>query len=198
MKKFLFCIFLMIAGAALFAQEAEDEAPPEIINAEDTADKVYAVGDIGPAGGTIFFDRGFKGDGWRYLEAAPAGAEFQAQWGSYRSNVTNTMPGVGFGKENTRLIVDRLAGLREVNRAAQLCAEMDINGYKDWFMPSKDELNLMFRNLKRAGIGGFANDWYWSSTERSRDFGWNQKFILGNQDGNHKDRVGRVRAVRAF
>ena len=32
----------------------------------------YKVGDIGPAGGYIFYDRGYYQDGWRYLEAAPA------------------------------------------------------------------------------------------------------------------------------
>lgn len=32
----------------------------------------YQVGDIGPAGGYIFLDKGFYSDGWRYLEAAPA------------------------------------------------------------------------------------------------------------------------------
>ena len=32
----------------------------------------YKVGDVGPAGGYIFFDKGSYSDGWRYLEAAPA------------------------------------------------------------------------------------------------------------------------------
>ena len=32
----------------------------------------YQVGDIGPAGGYIFYDRGYYENGWRYLEAAPA------------------------------------------------------------------------------------------------------------------------------
>ena len=32
----------------------------------------YKEGDIGPAGGYIFYDRGYYQDGWRYLEAAPA------------------------------------------------------------------------------------------------------------------------------
>lgn len=32
----------------------------------------YKVGDIGPAGGYIFYDRGYYENGWRYLEAAPA------------------------------------------------------------------------------------------------------------------------------
>jgi hypothetical protein len=68
----------------------------------------YKIGDTGPAGGIVFFDRGFTGDGWRYLEAAPAGAEFTAEWGAYQKDVSNTMTAVGFGKQNTKIIVDRL------------------------------------------------------------------------------------------
>jgi len=32
---------------------------------------IYAVGDTGPAGGIVFYDKGSESDGWRYLEAAP-------------------------------------------------------------------------------------------------------------------------------
>ena len=32
----------------------------------------YKIGDEGPAGGVIFYDKGEYSDGWRYLEAAPA------------------------------------------------------------------------------------------------------------------------------
>jgi len=189
MRKFLLCVLSMVIGAGLFAQQTAEAGSSE---------KIYNIGDIGPAGGIVFFDKGFYGDGWRYFEAAPAGSEFKAEWGSYRQDITNTMTGVGFGKENTRLIVERLNGLREVNRAAQRCASMDINGYKDWFLPSKDELDLVFKNLKLAGLGGFSDSWYWSSSELGKKDAWNQKFISGFRDGNSKDRMGTVRAVRVF
>ncbi|MDR2951881.1 MAG: DUF1566 domain-containing protein [Treponema sp.] len=189
MRKFLFCVLIMLVGAGLFAQEAGQSA---------SSGKTYNIGDTGPAGGIVFYDNGFYGDGWRYLEAAPAGSEFKAEWGSYKQDVTNTMAGIGFGKENTRLIVDRLNGLREVNRAAQRCAALDINGYKDWFLPSKDELNLVFRNLKMNELGGFGISWYWSSSEYGKRDAWNQSFASGFKDGNSKDRMGNVRAIRAF
>jgi len=42
----------------------------------------YKVGDTGPAGGIVFYDKGDDSDGWQYLEAAPPEFEFEANWNS--------------------------------------------------------------------------------------------------------------------
>ena len=44
--------------------------------------KSYNIGDKGPAGGTVFYDKGDNSDGWQYLEAAPVEFEFTANWNS--------------------------------------------------------------------------------------------------------------------
>jgi len=162
--------------------------------------KTYKIGDTGPAGGIIFFDRGFISDGWRYLEAAPAGTEFQAKWSDNWKDVLGTDTAVGSGKRNTQLIVERLKAWGEKNCAAQICAGMDINGYKDWFLPSKNELDLMYKNLKQKGLGGFLSDngWYWSSSHESFSNAWGQTFRDGNQGGYIKSFTESVRAIRAF
>jgi hypothetical protein len=74
-----------------------------------------------------------------------------------------------------------------------------LGGYSDWFLPSKDELNLMYTNLKVAGVGGFVANGYWSSSEDNAHSAWGQRFgTYVYQPGVPKYNEGRVRAVRAF
>jgi hypothetical protein len=82
--------------------------------------------------------------------------------------------------------------------AAQGCAELTTGGYSDWFLPSKDELDLMYKNLKARGLGGFTDDLYWSSSEGNTNYAWSQSFSDGSQYGINKSSTDRVRAVRAF
>jgi TolB-like protein len=89
--------------------------------------RTYNIGDIGPAGGFIFYDKGLYSDGWRYLEAAPVETEFMAGWG--QQNVPGTGTAVGSGKQNTQLIVEREQRLGETGSAAQLCARLNYNGF---------------------------------------------------------------------
>jgi len=165
------------------------------------AGKTYKIGDYGPAGGIVFYDKGMFSGGWRYLEAAPAETEFTAQWGAFRQNVANTGFAVGSGKRNTEIIVENLRQLGENGKAAQMCINLNFDGYKDWFLPSRDELDLMYKNLKQKGLGGFGNNWYWSSSQNSHYHAWIQSFRNGDQvegDSGYKDRTYSVRAVRAF
>jgi hypothetical protein len=41
-----------------------------------------SVGNHGPSGGIIFYDKGNYSNGWRYMEAAPKNSEFQSDWNS--------------------------------------------------------------------------------------------------------------------
>jgi len=124
----------------------------------------YKVGDTGPAGGLIFYDKGNNNGGWRYLEAAPI--DIQAKWSVYGTQVGNTQTSIGSGKRNTQLIVEKFKQTSgEWDTAAQQVDELVYGGFDDWFMPSRDELDQMYGNLKRRNLGDFKNDDYWSSTE---------------------------------
>jgi hypothetical protein len=144
------------------------------------------------AGGIIFYLDG-KGGG---LVCAESDQSTNAQWGCYDTNIGGTGTGIGTGAANTAAIV---AGCSESGIAARICNDLVLNGYNDWFLPSQDELNLMYQNLKRNGIGGFAvYGYWWSSSESSSGGAWKQNFYGGGQYYYNKLYTFYVRAVRAF
>ncbi len=171
-----------------------------------TADNVPSPLQIGDthAGGIIFY---LDPDGVHGLVAAPSDQSTGAAWGCYETdisgapNVTNfppTGPGadIGWGAVNTAAIVNNCD---TVGIAARLCDELVLNGYSDWFLPSAAELNLMYTNLHLVELGGFAYDFYWSSSEVGNNLAWKLNFFFnGVQVQFGKNFSFRVRAVRAF
>jgi hypothetical protein len=160
----------------------------------------YEIGDIGPAGGIIFYDKGDLTDGWRYLEAALATSEFTAPWGAYGNEVVGTQKEIGTGKNNTQLIITKLIEIEETGKAAQLCVELTIGEYSDWFLPSIDELEEMYLNLHTQDLGGFENPYYWSSStyEDSNNHSWLYYFGNGGMVSGFRYNSFRVRCVRRF
>ena len=86
--------------------------------------------------------------------------------------------------------------------AMDYAAQFDGHGHKDWRVPTKGELNLLFSN--RDAIGGFDESasspggWYWSSSQYDYNTAWSQLFSDGNQFYlNLKDGDSSVRCVRA-
>jgi len=102
---------------------------------------------------------------------------------------------IGTGKSNTEKIV-QVQG--EGNYAAKSCADLVIDSYNDWFLPSRDELQLLYQS--RAEIGGFNyTNSYFSSSERGLSSVWYVSFSTGFQEGIYKDKsTYGVRAVRYF
>jgi hypothetical protein len=87
----------------------------------------------------------------------------------------------------------------EWNEAMRRCGDMTVNGVGGWRLPSKDELDAMYRELKMMGRGGFRDEWYWSSFSYSDAFACNQCFRNGEQyDLGTKRFAIHVRAVRTF
>jgi hypothetical protein len=163
----------------------------------------YAVGDKGPAGGIIFFVKANYASGWRYLEAAPGDLNYKLPWGvwdglEYLPDTLATSEDVGSGRHNTELIaIDKLKGL--LPTAAVACTNLDFNGFKDWFLPSKGELELMYRVLSKNPEAGFQNGAYWSSTQSTVGAAWFQTFDNGRIYPNGLiTEEYLIRAIRAF
>ena len=169
--------------------------------ASQPANAQYKIGDKGPAGGIVFYDKGNNTDGWRYLEAAPADLENSKTWDGVDVSKNGTETGIGSGKLNTELII-AIANIKGVkNNPAQLCRAYKLNGYSDWFLPSRDELDLMYKNLKQKGLGGFDSGWwYWSSSYNWGDNMYGQHFRAGDKNVLPMDKVtlAMVRPIRAF
>jgi len=101
---------------------------------------------------------------------------------------------IGSGLQNTLNIISDCS---QNNIAAKICSELTLNGYDDWYLPSKDELNLIFTNLHSQGLGNFSSI-YWSSSQYSDFFAWIQNFNGGSQNYDGKYANRQVRAVRSF
>ena len=159
----------------------------------------YNLRDNGPAGGLIFYiNPNADTDGWKYMEAAPSDQSADIQWYNGSSTMTEaTATAIGTGNANTTTIVTSQG---DGSYAAQLCDDLTIESYNDWFLPSKDELNAMYVNLKSQGVGGFADSWYWSSSEYALDcrYARGQFFDSGWQYVKEKNSTLHVRAARTF
>jgi len=185
------------------ATPAPSPAPPPVPAVPATL--VYKVGDSGPAGGLIFYDKGDNTDGWRYLEVASKDAG-TAQWGAEGYDLSGTDTKVGTGKHNTDVIMYYMRGAGESGKAAQLAKQYTQGGYTDWFLPSKEELNLIYINLRLKLLGDFSMGFFWSSSQNGRNGAWGQRFSDGiwdcygdvNYSRNEKKNTYSIRAVRQF
>jgi len=129
------------------------------------------------------------------LIAAPADQSVGVIWSDGLSSTFATDTSIGTGNINTnKIVTNQGAGIY----AASICQTLALGGYSDWYLPSKNELEQLYFN--RALIGGFIDDWYWSSTEGSW-FGYAMVHHFGNGSksiGLVERQTWRVRAVRSF
>jgi hypothetical protein len=118
-----------------------------------------------------------------------------AWWNGTYIITAATGTALGTGNSNTNLIV---AAQGSGTYAAKFCYDLELGGYSDWYLPSKDELNKLYIN--HVAIGGFnASALYWSSSEYTKWDVWQQLFSDGGQGAYDKSYdTDRVRAVRTF
>jgi hypothetical protein len=123
------------------------------------------------------------------LIAAQSDQSTSASW-ICQESATGTAIGTGY--QNTVNVMASCPGAS----AVKICYDLVLNGYSDWYLPSKDELNILY--LNRDIIGGFTGESYLSSSKSDNSvYVWDQNFLSGWQQGNFAYML-YVRAIRSF
>jgi uncharacterized protein (TIGR02145 family) len=143
------------------------------------------------AGGIIFE---LDSTGQHGLVCAPSN-QGTYPWGCVGTDIPNTSTAVGTGATNTAYI---MAGCTQRPIAASVCADLVLNGYSDWYLPSIGEVQMMYSRLYLQGLGGFGGGWYWSSSQFNPSNAWYMGFDYGPVYYDFKFNGYQVRAVRAF
>ena len=185
------------AGSGINVTGAGTAASPYVVSA--TSPCGLAIGQT-YQGGIIFY---LDPSGCHGLIAASSNQSTSATWwnGSYLDTRAYGS-GLFEGKYNTLIINDTQGG---ASSAAAICGNLTLGVYSDWYLPSIEELNKMYQNIGQGNalglgnVGGFASDYYWSSTASSNDFAaWGQFFTNGNHIDFGRNNAFYVRAIRAF
>jgi hypothetical protein len=197
------------AGTNVTVTGSGTTASPYVVNATaGSGSTTYSVGDFAQGGIVFWVDE----TGQHGLVAAKKDQSTGVRW--YAGTYGNTQAkgdGPFSGEANTSIIIAAQVAIGDDGStyAARICNELQVTEggktYGDWYLPSKEELNLMYQNKATidatAGVNGgsgFASAYYWSSTEGNNSSAWNQYFGNGNQYNSYKFNTSRVRAVRAF
>ena len=151
----------------------------------------YAVGDN--YGGGIVFYVNSQGQGG-YV-APTSDQSSGAQWGCNGTGIEGADDtGLGTGCLNTG---DYQVDCNEAGMAPYICDNLVLNGYSDWCLPSKDELNQIYIN--KSIIGGFSTNYYWSSSEyNDYNNAWSINFNNGTSVYDYKTSSFNVRCFRDF
>ncbi len=187
-----------------------DTMASEISTAISKVVMKYKIGDTGPGGGIVFYvsEEGFEvfdGKGGvkkcNYLEVTKEQLAC-VRWCPCSSGCNiQGATGLGYGKANTYKIVSSHSNANNGNCAAYVCYKYSTatSSAGEWFLPSRDELNLMYKNVGPKILAGASKVSHWSSSPYNHNSAWDQSFSDGYQLYYHsKYNAHCVRAVRAF
>ncbi|HEP8049757.1 TPA: hypothetical protein VDT32_001992 [Pseudomonas aeruginosa] len=136
------------------------------------------------ADGTFFARHWLNGKEYAYVDLGKS-AEFTGEWGEYGKDVDGAVS-YRDGASNTVAIAE--AGSPIAKQALEIGEGV--------FIPSVLELALLFSAKQAGELSGFADHWYWSSSQYSARNAFNTYFYGGGTGYGGKDLDFRVRPVR--
>lgn len=167
-----------------------------------TSDDAIYAGDVG--GNRIYAAPCDHGMSWNGTTCT--GSQIRRQWKT-STTATSGTTSLSDGVANTDAMAT--AGIA-LHPAAEACR----NAGSEWYLPARDELDLLYDSLVDQNgdstpggplsstfnfntIGGIdPNGFYWSSSEFDSAFTWDQRFSDGAQGNNFKSSSIAVRCVR--
>ena len=184
------------------------DAPNDIWKVMGEPSTTYSVGDFAQGGIVFWVDE----TGQHGLVAAKEDHSTSIRWNAGTDGITRaTGDGPFSGELNTTIIIASQVSIGDDGNdyAGQICNDLQITEggktYGDWYLPSREELNVMFQNKATIDATALANggavfsaSFYWSSTEDDSSNANAQNLSSGFQFGVAKGNTERVRAVRAF
>ncbi len=179
------------------------------ISADNTISvRSYKVGDIAFGGIVIWVD----GSGRHGLVCSKEDLSTGIRWYAGTNGRTRAVgdgPYAGF--MNTSIIISSQVAIGDDggDYAAYLCSKLVVKdgdkSYGDWYLPSKEELMLIYRNIATINAAATAakgtvceSEYYWSSTEYSKEQAWKMNLTTGQVAHYYKSYAARVRAIRSF
>jgi hypothetical protein len=185
-----------------------------------------SVGSVGPGGGFIFFvDSAGEFPEFNYLEVAPTDASTSAVFAKgalacgialssncETNHVTSIAAArkfqeVGRGQDSASRTLSSftIGGMNTLGTAVKVADDYTTSLADDWYLPNKAELDLVYQNIHRAGIGSFTSVAYWTSSELASLTGtdpsnaWVVDFRNTQLYTYSLKNIGnRVRAIRSF
>lgn len=188
------CSFLILSckkGDNLTLQERLDSGstPAELLN-DYPVDSFYAK----EYQGGYIFQLETDGTG---MVVSKTDLDTDASWGCAGNDIQGADGiTIGTGLTNTDEI---MAECGDFTSAAGLCYHWADGPYSDWYLPSEDELERVYIKVHQKGVGEFADNYYWTSSENNgMNTAQHVLFVDGSVSFSTKTNAHYVRAVRNF
>lgn len=163
----------------------------------------FVVGGRGPAGGIIYWLN--PNNPYEGYEVMPFDQSNTVSWQTpIPPGSLGTVTDFGSGQANTIIMVNDI--ITPPENAATVCNNLSYNGFNDWFLPSRDDLQLVYNNTNTLTATTPSSVYWWSSSEYGGGNGIEAWVIDGNGAQVNRSRAqsttpaltGLTRAVRYF